>query len=230
MNIYPDNTLAAYTTQLARRVTLEGDWEVALSEIQYPTLFSNIIGLDVWLNVEYRSGINNKKKFTFPEGIYDKVENVLSILNEEFKNDLKFEYISTLNRIKISFEYMKISAIRSAPKLAVLLGFSLPIEVGRFHYFPIFDESIFRKTYSPELQKQIEKELDSGLDEIHLLTLYPFTVHFDVPVHIYIYTDVIEANFIGDSIAPLLRIVKIEHDSPDNNGQNRSQHLITYLS
>ena len=44
MKIYPDNTVAKYTTQLPNNIELDGDWEVALTEIQYPHKFYNVKG------------------------------------------------------------------------------------------------------------------------------------------------------------------------------------------
>jgi len=44
MKIYPDNTVAKYTTQLATNIELDGEWEVALTEIQYSHNFHNIKG------------------------------------------------------------------------------------------------------------------------------------------------------------------------------------------
>ena len=35
MKIYPNNTVAKYTTQLPTNIELDGEWEVALTEIMY---------------------------------------------------------------------------------------------------------------------------------------------------------------------------------------------------
>jgi len=37
MALLPENTLSDYTTKLPRDVALIGSWEVALSEIMYPS-------------------------------------------------------------------------------------------------------------------------------------------------------------------------------------------------
>ena len=36
MDIYPNNTLAQYLTNLPRRISLHGDWECGLTQIHYP--------------------------------------------------------------------------------------------------------------------------------------------------------------------------------------------------
>ena len=42
MDIYPNNTLAKYTTRLHNDVSLQGEWEVGLSEIVFPKTWFNI--------------------------------------------------------------------------------------------------------------------------------------------------------------------------------------------
>jgi len=42
MALFPENTLSDYTTKLPRDFALVGSWEVALSEIMYPSTWNNI--------------------------------------------------------------------------------------------------------------------------------------------------------------------------------------------
>ena len=44
MKIYPNNTVAKYTTQLPTNIELDGEWEVALTEIIYNNKWGNISG------------------------------------------------------------------------------------------------------------------------------------------------------------------------------------------
>ena len=39
---FPDNTLSSFTNFLPEQVNLEGQWEVAISEISYPSMYQNI--------------------------------------------------------------------------------------------------------------------------------------------------------------------------------------------
>ena len=41
-DIYPDNTLAAFSNFLSESIELSGQWEVGLAEISYPALYNNI--------------------------------------------------------------------------------------------------------------------------------------------------------------------------------------------
>ena len=39
--LFPDNTLSSFTNFLPDQVNLEGQWEVAISEISYPSMYQN---------------------------------------------------------------------------------------------------------------------------------------------------------------------------------------------
>ena len=40
--LFPDNTLSSFTNFLPEQVNSEGQWEVAISEITYPSMYQNI--------------------------------------------------------------------------------------------------------------------------------------------------------------------------------------------
>ena len=43
MDCYPDNSVARFTTKLNGIIKLEGDWEVGLTEISFPSDFQNVL-------------------------------------------------------------------------------------------------------------------------------------------------------------------------------------------
>lgn len=218
MKLYPDNTLSEYTTHLARRIVLaEDDWEVALTEIQYPILFSNVNSVDAWVAVEFKEPSGRRYLCTLPPGVYDRMEQILSHFNQVFKDELEFKYQDSVNRVQMTFGRTKFFSITMGPKLAVMMGFALPKDIEGLNDFAIYDEDIHEKSDTAELIRQIDHEMNSTEEEIQLSSVYPFVLQSEVPNQMYVYTDVIEPNFIGDSIAPLLRIVKIEHGTSDNH-------------
>ena len=40
--LFPDNTLSSFTNFLPEQLNLEGQWELAISEISYPSMYQNI--------------------------------------------------------------------------------------------------------------------------------------------------------------------------------------------
>jgi len=43
MNYYPNNTVAQFVTKLPQAIELNGDWEVALTEISFPIRLPNVL-------------------------------------------------------------------------------------------------------------------------------------------------------------------------------------------
>ena len=42
--LFPDNTLSSFTNFLPEQLNLEGQWEVPISEISYPSMYQNVTG------------------------------------------------------------------------------------------------------------------------------------------------------------------------------------------
>ena len=40
--LFPDNTLSSFTNFLPEQLNLDGQWEVAISELSYPTMYQNV--------------------------------------------------------------------------------------------------------------------------------------------------------------------------------------------
>ena len=62
MSMYPNNTLAQYVTNLPRRISLSGEWECGLTEINYPHYWYNVRGAR--LTVEHDGKMDTDAYFT----------------------------------------------------------------------------------------------------------------------------------------------------------------------
>ena len=40
--LFPDNTLSSFTNFLTEQLNLDGQWEVAISETSYPSMYQNV--------------------------------------------------------------------------------------------------------------------------------------------------------------------------------------------
>ena len=40
--LIPDNTLSSFTNFLTEQLNLDGQWQVAISEISYPSMYQNV--------------------------------------------------------------------------------------------------------------------------------------------------------------------------------------------
>ena len=52
MDVFPNNAVTSYNTRLARALNLEGEWEVALTEITYSTTWTNVTSDERWFRVK----------------------------------------------------------------------------------------------------------------------------------------------------------------------------------
>jgi hypothetical protein len=79
MKCYEGNTAAKYTTKIPNPIDLSGDWEVALSEIIYPSKFDLVSGaackIEVYVDGMYTRQYNLEKK------MYDTAATLIRDLN-----------------------------------------------------------------------------------------------------------------------------------------------------
>ena len=75
--LYPKNSASEYTTRLFNPLNLQGDWEVALVDIQYPTDWSNvpedtIVGflvlLNTWNDVSSKDDFSGSSNLSMMDG------------------------------------------------------------------------------------------------------------------------------------------------------------------
>jgi hypothetical protein len=73
---YPNNTVARFVTKLPERIRLEGDYEIALAEINYPHSWYNVDNTDgtYWLAVSQKHNANFAK-ILVPSGYYENAAN-----------------------------------------------------------------------------------------------------------------------------------------------------------
>ena len=87
--VFPQNTLAEYQVRLPNSIQLSGDWEVALTEIQYKKNLHNIRG-NFSYNVFYVRSPKKKSlidRITIPPGHYHTSQEVIHQMNEAVKSE-----------------------------------------------------------------------------------------------------------------------------------------------
>lgn len=178
---FPDNKISCYRTKLARPVTLRGPWEVALIQIQYPRS---------WLTFE-RSSFNiveyDKKKqnvldWEIKEGFYPSIESILDELNHLMGGPQD-------HFLKFVYDktLCKVGVLSYATGAAVALTFK-----GKLARILGFDDGV-ALTLLKNLLKYAPHPTDiSGGD-----------------YSLFVYSDVIQHQLVGDYYVPLLRCVQI---------------------
>ena len=108
MNVYPNNTVAQYTTKLADTIELDGDWEVGLVEIIYTHTWESVHTKECKITIREMSDgkVNRVCPGYLPAGYYEsgnelteeftKFANVCS-----FTKAPTFKYDCVTNKISI---------------------------------------------------------------------------------------------------------------------------------
>ena len=85
MKVCPDNTLVHYIADLPQRISVSGEWECGLPEIQYPHTWYNVRESDTWfyLNERYPVGLTPSTKVE--AGYYHSPHVLLDHVNKALK-------------------------------------------------------------------------------------------------------------------------------------------------
>ena len=77
--LFPDNTLSSFTNFLPEQLNLEGQWEVAISEIPYPSMYQNVTeGKITYLGKK----ISKSSEFYYLEpGLYPSITDIVEASN-----------------------------------------------------------------------------------------------------------------------------------------------------
>jgi hypothetical protein len=187
MDFYSDNTASNYTIRMPRTFYLQGKYEVALAEIQYPHTWNS---MKTFLNyfVCYRPNgeTDNYKLAWINVGYYKTVHQLCDDITERIeeregtKNLVVFKYRETSRQVYIKTNDYEVAF--SAP-LAEMLGFTFS-----------FNDAVW---YGNAQFGERKANLNSGF-----YTLYT-------------YCSLCEAQVVGDYYVPLLRTIPIEGEDGD---------------
>ena len=87
--LFPDNTLSFFTNFLPEQLNLEGQWEVAMSEISYPSMYQNITeGKFKFFDERLRKSTST---YNLEPGLYTSITDIVEAMNtliQEKKKDL----------------------------------------------------------------------------------------------------------------------------------------------
>jgi len=190
MDYYPNITVGRFTTKLNSLIELEGDWEVGLTEISFPSFVENMVEGHCYYNIN----INDRFlcRTTLEPKHYLRVGDVLRDLNEQ-------QLIATSLQD------------RNKPPL---VGFSMSSSNVKLNFYRAGDTCA---------------SVDFSNDLARLLGFEPYKRHMSDGVTgkrtpnimpnirpVYVYYDILEHVPVGDTKAPLLRIV----DKPSSLGGN----------
>jgi len=185
MDYYPQNTVARYTTKLTNTVELEGDWEVGLTEISFPSTVENVIEGYCYYDVYY--GREHLRRIMLPAGHYKRLRGLIDDLNAEHRRQVPLQ----------SHEPMLVHFVLEEGKIKMNLHSNFVVQL------------------SPDLANMLGFDADAkyGRTVVHAKRLPNLVGHLH---SVYVYCDLLEHVTVGDTKAPLLRIVDKTERSREN--------------
>jgi len=167
-------------TKLPRRIELNGDWSVSLKEISTPLAFCNIRANYYKFTVKSYQ-MEEPVEFVMQEGNYLTVESIIDELNrlvDDYRENVRFGLVM-IDEINIRFRLL------TANDVVV------------------------------RLNRALANLLGMGTDGIQYFTnsVYTAPTPIDIPYQaqittLYIYCNILEHVIVGDTTAPLLRVVE----------------------
>ena len=177
--LFPDNTLSSFTNFLPEQVNLEGQWEVAYSELSFPSMYQNITEGKFRFFVKKNS--KSTSTYSIEPGLYTSVTDIVEAMNTLIQE--RNNHNETCITVKVSRRTQKV-VIMLANDISGLAFCST--DLGH-----IFGNNVGNEFGVLMIGKgPHEPEFAYDLVRIHSLMIY---------------SDQVEYNIVGDTRAPLLR-------------------------
>lgn len=200
MKLFPDNKTTHFISQLPRNLTLQGEWTVALVEIEYPQNIQTFSDTPDARNITFSRAGKWKYTVTLPDKVWKDAKEIIAYLqaNPEFSNHFSISVSPT--------DIVTIQMNRPDDKPCVA-GDSCVYE----------EEDVYIIVMSKTLTKILG--LPNTIDGRYILIfnnnrtitgILPASLNRAIPNSLYIYTDICEPCIVGDVETPLLRVVPVD--------------------
>ena len=205
--LFPDNTLSSFTNFLPEQLNLDGQWEVAISETSYPSMYQNVTeGKFLFCDKNF----SKPSEFHYLEpGLYPSITDIVEAMN--FLIQERHNHSENCIKVKVSQTTQKVE-IYIANEKPGLAFFST--DLG--HIF----ESFVGNEIGVMLRGKGPHKPEFAYDIVRIHSLL-------------INTDLIEYNIVGDTKAPLFRcfpfISKLKSGNIITTGHNMNYQTFSNL-
>ena len=177
--LFPNNTLSSFTNFLPEQVNLDGQSEVAISEISYPSMYQNVTeGKSMFYNEKLSK---TTETYYLESGLYSSITDIVEAMNT--LRQKRNNHRDTRITIKVSRVTQKVKVYLTVEKTSLA---SFSTDLGY-----IFGGDV-RNDSGILVCGKGQHEPTFAYDIVRFRSLM-------------IYTEIVEYNIVGDTKAPLLR-------------------------
>ena len=177
--LFPNNTLSSFTNFLPEQVNLDGQWEVAISEVSYPSMYQNVKEGKFMFYDEKLS--KTTEDYYLEPGLYSSITDIveaMTTLIQERNNHrdtcITIKVSRVTHKVKIYLENKQSSLAIFSTDLGHIFGGDVRNDSGKL----MRGKEPLKPTFAYDIVR------------IHSLMIY---------------TDIAECNIVGDTKTPLLR-------------------------
>ena len=130
---YPNNTLSSFTNFLQERINLEGEWEFAITELSYPSLYQNITEGKFFYLDEVTPSPKPSDYYTLDPGLYPSISDIVNEINQKkFRNEKSMKkHQSDYTLTKLHSEFLSVFPMRILYLLYLVLIFVMSLDVKK---------------------------------------------------------------------------------------------------
>lgn len=199
MSFFPNNTVAEFTTKLPDRIILDGDYEVALTELIYTHSFSNIRNEDRSLYMEVRRSHDGslETRYMLDNDYYENTSEFLEKLSK--KANATFQFNPALSNFSVIFSLNPIGRI-------------VNMELKCERAFTLYISDALKTKLGFCKSGPFTKGSFGGIESLDIHAGHRL---------MYVYCDIAEYSTIGNTKSPILRVC-------DVNGKHGNMNRITF--
>ena len=176
--LFAANTLNSFTNFLPEQMKLEGQWEVAISELPYPSMYQNVTE-GKFMSIDKKLS-NSSDIYYLEPGLHPSITDIVEAMNTLIQE--RHNHSENCITVKVSQRKQKVEIY-------------LANEGSGFAFFNTDLGHIFESNVGFEFGVMLRRK---GSHK-------PEFAHGAVRIHsLMIYTDLIEYNIVGDTKAPLV--------------------------
>ena len=175
----PDNTISSFTNFLPEQVNMEGQWEVAISEISYPSMYQNITeGKFKFFDKKFSKSTST---YSIESGLYTSITDIVEAMNTPIQE--RNNHNETCITVKIPRRTQKVVIMLANDNSSLAFGSTDLVHIFGNYVGNEFGVLMIGKgPHEPEFAYDIVR--------IHSLMIY---------------SNIVEYNIVGDTKTPLLR-------------------------